>query len=91
MDVGGPILLGCLNALRTVFCFVSFGHVACYAPSRKTKTHRILSYRTYLEKKKELETAARSPSQCVQLLFLIYTPDIYAREYYNGIWCANYP
>ena len=91
MDGGVSILLGGLNASRTVFCFVSFGHVACYAPSLKTKTHRKVNYRTYQEKKKELETAARSPSQCVQLLFLICTPDIYAREYYNGIWCANYP
>ena len=33
------ILLGCLSDSRTVsFCF-SFGHVARYAPSRKTKTY----------------------------------------------------
>lgn len=33
------IRLGCLSASRTVsFCF-SFGHVARYAPSQKTKTY----------------------------------------------------
>ena len=33
------ILLGCLSDSRTVsFCF-SFGHVARYAPSQKTKTY----------------------------------------------------
>ena len=84
MDGGVSILLGCLHASRTVFCFVSFGHVARYAPSQKTKTQRKVNYRTYQEKKKELETAARSPSQCVQLLFLLCTPCIYARVMVYG-------
>ena len=39
MDGSVSILLGCLFASRTVsFCF-SFGHVARYAPSQKSKTY----------------------------------------------------
>ena len=39
MEGSVPILLGCLSDSRAVsFCF-SFGHVARYAPSQKTKTY----------------------------------------------------
>ena len=56
MEGSISILLGCLFASRTVsFCF-SFGHVARYAPSQKTKTYGTIAknssqanYRTYLK------------------------------------------
>ena len=39
MEGSVSILLGCLSVSRTVsFCF-SFGHVARYAPSQKSKTY----------------------------------------------------